>query len=54
MKEVVVSLERAATKCLYAIDGAFFALAASRLDPRALCCFLLTTAVLIGVENEEP
>ncbi len=52
MKEIVVSLERGAIKCIYALAGAFFALAASRLGPMALFCFLVTTAVLVGVEEE--
>ena len=53
MREFVVSLERGAIKCIYALDGAFFALAASRLDPMALCCFLLTTGVLLSLESSE-
>ena len=52
MKEIVVSLERGAIKCMYALDGAFFALAASRLDPMALCCFLVTTAVILIAESD--
>ena len=53
MKEIVVSLERGAVKCIYALDGAFFALAASRLDPMALFCFLVTAIVIFSLESLE-
>ena len=52
MREVVVSLERGAIKCIYALAGAFFALASSRLDPMALFCFLVTIVVIVTIESE--